>query len=233
MRFNLPKPQNGWSEFAWQVCIVVIGVLTALGAEQIVETLHWQAQARETETVLEAEIQDSANAVAERIAVNQCLRNQLGNLRKASDATAPSRFTPPADVRRVFPDLYATPWRAWAQGGWGSATASGVLNRLPTERLYAYAQVYKAIEDMDGIVRRERETKSGLSLILAREMSPEQSGTVLMALTDLDRARADMLVAGRDLLNSAAILDIRPKREATHSLAAFIARYGVCRPNPT
>ena len=40
MHFHLPKPLHGWREFAGEVGIIVIGVLIALGAEQVVETLH-------------------------------------------------------------------------------------------------------------------------------------------------------------------------------------------------
>ena len=42
MHFHLPKPLHGWREFVGEVGIIVIGVLIALGAEQVVETLHWR-----------------------------------------------------------------------------------------------------------------------------------------------------------------------------------------------
>lgn len=233
MRFCLPEPIHGWREFAGEVGIIVIGVLIALGAEQIVETLHGRERARETEAALKAEIQTSADDVAERIAVDKCLRDQLVSLRGALDDTAPSSFVPAADGLRVFADLYATPWRAWARGGWESAAASAAFNRLPTERVYAYAQIYEAIEDMEGIVRRERDAKGALAPILARNMTSEESRDVLVVLTNLDRARADMLVAGRDLLTSAAVLDILPKADDSHSVAAFASRYKVCGTNST
>ena len=35
MRFNLPKPLHGWREFAGEVGVIVLGVLIALGFEQI------------------------------------------------------------------------------------------------------------------------------------------------------------------------------------------------------
>ena len=37
MHFHLPKPLHGWRAFTGEVGIIVIGVLIALGAEQIVE----------------------------------------------------------------------------------------------------------------------------------------------------------------------------------------------------
>lgn len=41
MHFHLPKPLHGWREFLGEVGIIVLGVLIALGAEQLVEDLSW------------------------------------------------------------------------------------------------------------------------------------------------------------------------------------------------
>jgi hypothetical protein len=43
MHFHLPKPLHGWREFGGEVGIIVLGVLIALGAEQIVESLFQKA----------------------------------------------------------------------------------------------------------------------------------------------------------------------------------------------
>ena len=43
MHVHLPKPLHGWREFLGEVGIIVVGVLIALGAEQVVETLHWRS----------------------------------------------------------------------------------------------------------------------------------------------------------------------------------------------
>src|SRR4051812_30360771 len=163
MHFHLPKPLHGWREFAGEVGIIVVGVLIALGAEQVVQTLQWRQQTREIEVSLKAEIQDSVNSAAERLAVDDCLRMQLSGLRRAiPGGVAGSSIKLPSDRERVVGDLYATPWRAWARGVWESAVASNALNHVPTERLFAYAQTYKAIEDLDAVVRRERDAKGGL-----------------------------------------------------------------------
>ena len=41
MHFHLPKPLHGWRAFAGEVGIIVVGVLIALAAEQVVEDWHW------------------------------------------------------------------------------------------------------------------------------------------------------------------------------------------------
>ena len=40
MHFHLPKPLHGWRAFAGEVGIIVIGVLIALGAQQLVEAAN-------------------------------------------------------------------------------------------------------------------------------------------------------------------------------------------------
>jgi hypothetical protein len=47
MHIHLPKPLHGWREFLGEVGVIVIGVLVALGAEQVVENLHHRSQVHE------------------------------------------------------------------------------------------------------------------------------------------------------------------------------------------
>jgi hypothetical protein len=44
MHFHLPKPLHGWREFTGEVGIIVIGVLIALGAQQVVEAAQWRSK---------------------------------------------------------------------------------------------------------------------------------------------------------------------------------------------
>ena len=47
MLFDLPKPLHGWRALFGEVGIIVIGVLIALGAEQVVEGVHERNVAEE------------------------------------------------------------------------------------------------------------------------------------------------------------------------------------------
>ena len=42
MHIHPPKPLHGWREFVGEVGVIVIGVLIALSAEQVVDQLHWR-----------------------------------------------------------------------------------------------------------------------------------------------------------------------------------------------
>src|SRR5690348_13077120 len=75
MHFHLPTPLHGWREFAGEVGIIVIGVLIALGAEQMVESWQWRGQAAEARTALRAEIgRDNLPQAYTRLAIAPCLK---------------------------------------------------------------------------------------------------------------------------------------------------------------
>jgi hypothetical protein len=231
MDIHKPKPWHGVREFLKEYLIIVVGVLTALGAEQVVEALHWSHQTRNTELTLSAEIQESVDSVAERQALDACLRSQLVALRAAAVAGGGgSAIAPPtaaATSGRVVGDLYQTPWRAWTSGSWSAAAASNSLNHVDPQRLIAYASAYKAIADIDAIVRQERNGKGALAPLALGKLGPQEAGQVLSALTNLDRDRADIRVAGRDLFEQAGKLGIKP-HAADAYLADFRKRTGVC-----
>ena len=44
MRVHLPKPLHGWRQLAGEVGIIVLGVLIALGFEQLVEAMRWRSE---------------------------------------------------------------------------------------------------------------------------------------------------------------------------------------------
>ena len=56
MHFHLPKPLHGWREFVGEVGIIVVGVLIALGAEQLVQNLRDRQLAHEARSNIQAEL---------------------------------------------------------------------------------------------------------------------------------------------------------------------------------
>src|SRR5437868_15522328 len=80
MHIHLPKAFRGWREFVKEVGIIVLGVLIALGFEQLVQEWHWRQQARTTRQALTNEIQYTALFATERVAVQPCLRQRIADL---------------------------------------------------------------------------------------------------------------------------------------------------------
>lgn len=80
MHFHLPKPLHGWREFVGEVGIIVLGVLIALGAEQVVEAVHWRHTIDAERQALDADVRDMWNAMSARIVIEKCVDNRLGEL---------------------------------------------------------------------------------------------------------------------------------------------------------
>jgi hypothetical protein len=80
MHFHVPKPLHGWREFAGEVGIIVVGVLIALAAEQVVEGFHWRRVVASERDALHEAIQAETEEPAGRLVQEVCIRRRLGEL---------------------------------------------------------------------------------------------------------------------------------------------------------
>src|SRR5207253_10949752 len=86
MHLHLPKPLHGWREFFGEVGIIVIGVLIALGAEQVVERFRSEDRAMRAEKRIHDEIDVTQLNELERVAIRTCLTDRLRELAKGLDS---------------------------------------------------------------------------------------------------------------------------------------------------
>lgn len=147
----------------------------------------------------------------------------------AASGKAPLAEPIGVDSLRVAPDLYASPWRAWTRGSWEAAVASDALSHMPQARLHAYANAYKAIEDIDETISRERAAKGALAPLVDAALDRQQANEVNVAVTNLDRNRADILIAGRDLLGYSRDLGLVPTIRAKRRSSSFLSSVATCR----
>jgi hypothetical protein len=136
MHFHLPKPLHGWREFAGEVGIIVIGVLIALGAEQVVEWVHWRNEVADARRALDREAAYDLAAVEKRQQEAPCIDRRLGEIRvlltgRSSGLRAGSR---PALGQ---PQL----WRPRTDV-WQAAMAGQVAQHMPLSTRLGYADLY-------------------------------------------------------------------------------------------
>lgn len=82
MHFHLPKPVHGWRQLVGEVGIIVVGVLIALGGEQVVEALHWRHQVEGFRDVVHREIAADLGSYEYRMKQNACVKRRLDELEK-------------------------------------------------------------------------------------------------------------------------------------------------------
>lgn len=80
MHIHLPKPLHGWREFFGEVGIIVIGVLIALGAEQLIEEVHQRTLRGEAQEAINGEINRNLDAFRRRAEVQGCIDARLGEV---------------------------------------------------------------------------------------------------------------------------------------------------------
>jgi len=80
MALGLWRPPHGWREFAGEVGIIVIGVLIALGAEQLVNTAHWRQQVETFRQAVHSELAENLGTYEYRAKWNGCVKRRLDEL---------------------------------------------------------------------------------------------------------------------------------------------------------
>jgi len=131
-----PKPWHGWREFLKEYGIIVLGVLTALGAEQLVESAHWAHRVAETRTQLNIELATDARNGLQWLSNARCLDAELAALNNAlAQARRTGTFHAPVQPY--------TPWLdKFSSDAWLNARSLQVSDHMSADEVARYSNVY-------------------------------------------------------------------------------------------
>ena len=85
MRFAIPSPINGWRIFWGEVGIIVLGVLIALGAQQVVEAFNWRKEVAGFRDSIREEMNLDLGTYPYRAKQKPCITAQLNELQRWLD----------------------------------------------------------------------------------------------------------------------------------------------------
>ena len=88
MHLHLPKPLHGWREFFHEVAIIVLGVLIALGLEQVVSSLHDRGSAAETRASIRGELAENLRLIQIRQRTEGCVQRRIQEIAAFLDAVS-------------------------------------------------------------------------------------------------------------------------------------------------
>jgi len=210
MHVHLPKPLHGWREFAGEVGIIVLGVLIALGAEQLIEAAHWRQSARQASHAIQLELAAQQIEAMERLAVQPCLTGQLNVLAARLSAFRGGIWKGmPMIVRqegdkdaqqRTIAVAYRAPERLWVSDAWQTARSNGSLNHLSDSVVSEFAQEYSRGNRLLALQMQENEAASKLAaLAVDGPIGPSDRVALLGDLVAVDRANAGMAYQARYL----------------------------------
>jgi hypothetical protein len=135
MHVHVPKPLHGWRAFAGEVGIIVLGVLIALAAEQIVETLHWRRVLDDYRAALHDEVAHNIATYSYRIEQDRCADARTAELQHWLDSW---RDGHPLRIQ----GLIGIPQSLMVFNGvWGSRSEE-IASRMPLAEQLAYSKLY-------------------------------------------------------------------------------------------
>jgi hypothetical protein len=152
MEIHKPKPWHGWREFLKEYGIVVLGVLTALGAEQAAEAIHRNAEAAEARDALHAEVVTDITRVQQRTLADACVEARLAEIEQIVDGPAP-------DGRIRSPSWIGRPPRYGLESArWEAASQSGRVSLLPLDRQSRFGMLYTMLRYYYDLNNAEQQT---------------------------------------------------------------------------
>lgn len=142
MHFHLPKPIHGWREFAGEVGIIVVGVLIALSAEQLVEAVHGAAQVREFRNAADDELAYDLGSYKQRLMLTPCVRARLEEL---DHVIASDRAGRPITLHGLsrWPISFSLRTSVWA------GRTGDVSTRIPLRTRLTYSSIYDDLANYD------------------------------------------------------------------------------------
>lgn len=172
MHVHLPKPLHGWRQFVGEVGVIVLGVLIAIGFEQMVERLHWATEVRAARSALREEMQQPDRVFAYRVAAQPCIARRLEEIDVLVERTAKHAQVP--RVGSVIPDI----GNALNDNVWETYRASQTLAHFGDRELGLLGVYYTQL----GNVRRfEGEENRDWGVIGVIEGDPSRLGPVDVA----------------------------------------------------
>jgi hypothetical protein len=184
MDLHKPKPWHGLREFLKEYAIIVVGVLTALAAEQGVQALDWQRRVADAERDMRAELADDARFAYERVAVSDCATIQFKAIRTALTNNRDAG-TPIPRVKR-----YRFPITAWLTDTWDNARGLQLTGHMPTARLRNYERAFFLVGRLRDLQHEQQALMPGIDTLATNggRISPAERDRLFAAVEALEAA---------------------------------------------
>lgn len=129
------KPPHGWTAVAWELGIVTLGVLIALGAQQVVDEFNWRKEVVDFRRAVRAEVSNNLATYTFRRSEDRCIKVRLDDLQQWLNswrAGRPLELTGPIGIPSSL---------VVRTGVWDSRDA-GTFSRMPLEERMNYSGLY-------------------------------------------------------------------------------------------
>ena len=186
------RPPNGWNAVVWELVIVTLGVLLALGAQQVAQTVNQRREAAETRAALTNEIRETLAILELRRAAQPCIDKRLSEVRAiVNEWGRNGSFRTPSWVSQAT-------WFAVGTHRFDAAQSAGRLALLSSEEQYRFGLVVGGLRNFQGVQLREIDAWSTLRML--------QSGSD--SLSAADRTAIRVALQSASTLNYLAKINV-------------------------
>lgn len=229
MQFQLPEPRQGWRTFVGEVGVIVLGVLIALGAQQLAESRDWRQKVDAAITDMNNELGSGDGPEAfERLALHDCVDAHLDRLRAALEQGDRSQS-------RTLIDQFWLPNRTWDSLARDAANTADVAAHMPHERMLQYRIAYEMVPDMQRLAEKELVDLGHLRALPASggALSADEKLAVIGAVEAIRIDNDTFARESQFLLLRMKMMNLRlSKRFVAHHIGAARDHYGSCITTP-
>jgi hypothetical protein len=141
MDIHKPKPWRGLREFLKEYAIIVVGVLTALAAEQGVEWLHWQHEVRVAQSALRAELHEDGVQTLRILASWPCAERRMDKLSHDLRTTT-GLWKGQGFVLNGLKAVLVVPSQPWPSNAWDEYRSNGAVQHMPDDMRALFNGLY-------------------------------------------------------------------------------------------
>jgi hypothetical protein len=225
MDIQLPKVPHGWRELAKEIAIIVVGVLIALFAEQVVQGWEWRHKVGVAKTSMRRELLwDDGPQVYQRAAMHPCVVAQLDRIRAAAIGSSTRE-----EISRLI-DGYWVSIRTYDRLALDAANSSDVDSHMPADELDLISSAYQAMPLMERTNAEEAKDWAHLRAFRTSggAVSDQEKDRLLDAVEALRTEDALMSQAGRIKLPEIVRLGKLDESRVRQFMADAREHYGAC-----
>jgi hypothetical protein len=124
------RPPNGWPSVWWELAIVTLGVLIALGAQQWVEERNWSSRVQASQSAIRDELSEHYSWSVEWRRVAPCLLAQIERLQQRVLGSGPTLDPAPIYREALFTFVVRLPSKEYPRSVYDAALGDGVVQRF-------------------------------------------------------------------------------------------------------
>lgn len=210
MHVHPPKPPHSWQDLAREIGVIVLGVLIALGFEQVAETVHWNHAVKEGREALHREIARNNHYFSERAAFGPCIDAHVQQTRKLIDyAATHGRTLPASKVSLKTGYIIET-------SEWEAQKAAQALVHFPAEERSALSTYYSLTVDIGDWREQEGQYWDGLAVLdgPSRPIGEGEIATLRALLVRAQHINRLWTLNAKAQIKRAAALGVEPLKGA-------------------